>query len=181
MTALADNEAASFPSHGPERRSIPKKLETLTQEIKSAYDNELTAIARRMGIDDTISNVRAESLRSKTIRELLDPQPDNPLLVTTPKPVLSSIKLHVIQSWNDLLDALIQHNVFLDYCHSMEEAFREIEETPPPEETTPEATMAASVVWFRHQWNLVRLLTHTVVNHFRDNCTECRFVTLLEV
>ena len=205
-------------AHAHAHKNIPKKLEVLAQEIYSALQEEIkrcsSAINSNGSFDENEINNQLENngsnddsseglfLRSKSkrIRELYKAKDgsDYDSQHSTTNPLSHSlIKLDVILAWKSLLDALVEHHVFLDYVQSLEDAFREIMEKPAPfaspdsdnnsstsnqsNNTMTEAQSRASTIWFRHQYNLANLLTHTVNNHFRDNCTECRFVTLLEI
>ena len=185
MAASAlENEAT--PNEGDQAHpssSVPKKLEELFQEIRAAYTSELGESAEAQGNDDhdvSSSSSAVTRTKFKSIRELLKKGPLNP--ESTENSAIShssSAKLEVIQAWEELLATMSEQDVFLDYVHSLEDAFREIAEKSPPVPGSENEAFATS--WFRHQWNLANLLTHTVKNHHRDNSTECRFVTILEV
>lgn len=76
-------------------------------------------------------------------------------------------KLEVLASWKKLMAVLKKHEVFLEYLKSLREAFVQFS--------------AIQSLEFRHLKTLISLLSHTAENSQRDNSTECRFVTLLEV
>lgn len=167
----------------------PKKLEALSREIHAAYTSELgetesinpPAGNDGIGIPSNIS--RGSRTKFQSIRTLWNQDTSNLETNTSTRSLSSSMKLDVIQAWDELIAAMIEQNVFLDYVSSSEDAFREIAEkqTSLPGSADNEQEELAATSWFRHQWNLANLLTHTVKNHHRDNSTECRFVTLLEV
>lgn len=79
----------------------------------------------------------------------------------------NTLKLEVLQGWRELVSALKRDLCFLAYTQNLQTAF------------AISRVMDASQ--YRHIKTLVNLLTNTVENRKRDNSTECRFVTLLEV
>ena len=204
---------------------IPKKLESLAEEIAEALQEEIRRIGYEQKYENdnpnNISDISDNSSSSgndepswNDFSEFLPNKPkktreicsgggsannimDNSA-TSAAEAAASTIKLEVIFAWKDLLTALVEQHVFLDYVQSLEDAFREIAEKPALNikhkqdtlgehfqkilnESEVQHMQAAQMLWFRHQLNLTHLLTHTVANHFRDNCTECRFVTLLEI
>ena len=160
--------------------SMPKKLETLFHDIHAAYATELEELAKVEDNDELREAFTRSRTTFKPIRELLAKQKQQQQKAATASNVTQ--KLDVLQAWENLVAAMSEHSVFLEYVVSLEDALREIAEKPstlPPGSDAREALVASS--WFRQQFNLANLLTHTVKNHHRDNSTECRFVTILEI
>lgn len=79
----------------------------------------------------------------------------------------STLLLEVLQEWRTLLQVMRKEAVFLEHLPNLSTAFREL------------SVIDKSL--YRHMRTLVLLLANTVENSKRDNSTECRFVTLLEV
>jgi tetratricopeptide (TPR) repeat protein len=80
----------------------------------------------------------------------------------------STTRFEVFESWKGLLDTFEdEFNDLLEYTDSLHDAFHNIKGIDPTN--------------YRHLKTLLNLLTHTVINRKRDNSTECRYVTLLEV
>jgi len=82
----------------------------------------------------------------------------------------STLLLEVLEEWRKLISALKNDDgaTFLPYVTpNLWTAFRNLRTLDP--------------AVYRHLKTLLGLLTNTVVNRKRDNSTECRFVTLLEV
>jgi hypothetical protein len=80
----------------------------------------------------------------------------------------STTRFEVFESWKGLLNTFEdEFNDLLEYTDSLHDAFHNIKGIDPTN--------------YRHLKTLLNLLTHTVVNRKRDNSTECRYVTLLEV
>lgn len=80
----------------------------------------------------------------------------------------STTRFEVFESWKGLLETFEdEYNDFLEYTDSLHDAFHNIKGIDPTN--------------YRHLKTLLNLLTHTVTNRKRDNSTECRYVTLLEV
>jgi tetratricopeptide (TPR) repeat protein len=80
----------------------------------------------------------------------------------------STTRIEVFESWKGLLEAFDdEDNDLLEYTNSLRKVFRDVKNIDPAN--------------YRHLKTLIDLLTHTVVNRRRDNSTECRYVTLLEV
>jgi tetratricopeptide (TPR) repeat protein len=80
----------------------------------------------------------------------------------------STTRFEVFESWKGLLDTFEdEFNDLLEYTDSLHDAFLSVRSIDPTN--------------YRHLKTLLNLLTHTVINRRRDNSTECRYVTLLEV
>ena len=73
----------------------------------------------------------------------------------------------VLDAWRNLVKKMKEHEHFIEYTTSLRQAFHDIDSTDPAH--------------YLHLHTLVKLLQHTVEHKNRDNSTECRFVTLLEV
>ncbi|GKY91152.1 hypothetical protein MPSEU_000088000 [Mayamaea pseudoterrestris] len=78
-----------------------------------------------------------------------------------------TLKLEVLEAWRKLVFFMKKENVFQDYVENLSEAFKEV--------------LVADKSLYRHLHTLTNLLINTAENKARDNSTECRFVTLLEV
>lgn len=79
----------------------------------------------------------------------------------------STLLLEVLQQWRNLTTVMAETGAFLECVGGMRKAFRGL---PLIERSL-----------YGHMKTLLSLLVNTVENAKRDNSTECRFVTLLEV
>lgn len=81
--------------------------------------------------------------------------------------------MRIIEGWKQLLDILMTKEVFLDHLKMLKQGF--VASTTDLELSGLEKSSV------RHVETLVRLLVHTAEHVDRDDSTECRFATLLEI
>ena len=116
-------------------------------------------------IEETFQKVlRATDPQNETLnRSIADMDLEDAQNLTRP----DISKIEVLQGWRDLMAAMKEHQVFLDYGELLTVAFEALEQTHSSA--------------FRHCRCVLSLLKHTVENNEQDDSSECRFVTLIEI
>ncbi|KAG7342160.1 tetratricopeptide repeat protein [Nitzschia inconspicua] len=140
---------------------LSKKIRLGREEIHEATTTSTT----KQGLQ------RQSSVRNMTRLRLADALDENDDEIDDPG--VQALK-NLMDSLQELVDALFSHKAFLSYSASLEDVWDSIR----PEKGRKQPQNCNHL---RMLQCLVNLMKHTVDNHARHPCTELRFVTLLEI
>ena len=97
---------------------------------------------------------------------------------------LAVTRLRILEVWKQLMKVLVEKHIFWDQIKNIKQGFISSTGFEPTASNNPDGIPSLGLIHasdIRHVETLVRLLVHTAEHVDRDNSTECRFATLLEI